>query len=52
MTEREMLLNMFNRLGLDYNACFNDENAILISQGTCEAIYIEFDENGNVIYFE
>ena len=50
MTEKEMIINMLNRVGADWHFC--DNNTIMIVQGTCEATCIGFDENDVVTFFE
>lgn len=50
MTEREMIVNILNRVGENWHWC--DDNTIMIVQGTCEATLIKFDENGMVISFD
>lgn len=48
--EREMIINILNRVGADWHWC--DDNTIMIVQGTCEATCMGFDENGIVTFFE
>lgn len=50
MTEREMIINILNRVGADWQ--WYDDNTIMIVQGTCNATCIRFDENDAVIFFE
>ena len=50
MTEREMIINMLNRVEADWH--WYDDNTIMIVQGTCEATHIGFDENDMVTFFE
>ena len=50
MTEREMIINILNRVEANWH--WYDNNTIMVVQGTCEATCIEFDENDMVISFD
>lgn len=50
MTEREMIINMLNRVEADWH--WYDDNTIMIVQGTCEATLIGFDKSGMGTFFE